>query len=133
MPARKSDRTRCEAHPTECRIADGRAKGAKTVWQLAHAGFVGSRVLLGLPALERLTADPRLMGRAAIWPFRPGLCVPEAPVVIAEIHPSLLGSEIGAGKEEGEILDRAQVRANAMAPPLLPTRPDPMRLTRDTL
>ena len=73
IPTRKSDRARQDAHPPERRIADCRAQGAKTVWQLAYAGSVGSQVLLGLPALKRLVGDPRIKGQAVIWPFETGL------------------------------------------------------------
>ncbi len=117
VPAKASARTQREAHPPERRIADLRAKGAKTVWQLAYAGSVGSQLLLGLPALERLVADPRIWGRAEVWPFETGLRVPDADVraVIAEVYPSLLRNEVRARREAGEILDRAQVRVNADA------------------
>ena len=115
VPTRKSARTRQDAHPPERRIADDHAKGAKTVWQLAYAGSVGSQVLLGLPALKRLVGDPRIKGQAVIWPFETGLSAPDAPVVIAEIYPSLLKAEIRERRRQGEILDAAQVRVNADA------------------
>ncbi len=115
VPIRESDRSCREAHPPERRIADCRATGAKTVWQLAYTGSVGSQMLLGLPALKRLVGGRRIQGRAAIWPFQTGLRVPDAPVVIAEIYPSLLRREIRRRKGEDEILDAAQVRVNAEA------------------
>ena len=115
VPTRESSRTGREAHPPERRIADLHAKGAKTIWQLAYAGSVGSQVLLGLPALKRLVEDPRLEGRAAVWPFDTGLRAPQAPAVITEIYPSLLRREIEERKGEGEIPDAAQVRINAEA------------------
>lgn len=115
VPTRKSARTRRDAHPPERRLADRRARGAKTVWQLAYTGSVGSQVLLGLPALKKLVGDPRLSGQAAIWPFETGLSVPGAPVVVAEIYPSLLSTEIRERINPGEIPDRAQVRVNAEA------------------
>ena len=115
VPTRKSARTRQDAHPPELRIADHHAKGAKTVWQLAYAGSVGSQALLGLPALKRLVGDPRIKGQAVIWPFETGLSAPDAPVVIAEIYPSLLKPEIRQRRNQGEILDAAQVRVNADA------------------
>ena len=89
--------------------------GAKTVWQLAYAGSVGSQMLLGLPALKRLTRDPRIAGRTAIWPFETGLRTPGALVAIAEVYPSLLSDEVRARQRDGEILDSAQVRVNAEA------------------
>ncbi len=113
VPTRESSRTGRETHPPERRIADLHAKGAKTVWQLAYAGSVGSQVLLGLPTLKRLMEDPRLEGRAAVWPFDTGLRAPEAPAVIAEIYPSLLRREVEERKNEGEIRDAAQVHVNA--------------------
>ena len=115
IPVRASERSEQEAHPPERRICDIRATGAKTVWQLAYTGSVGSQMLLGLPALKRLAADPRIAGRAAIWPFQTGLQTPEAPAVIAEVYPSLLRAEVRAHRREDEILDSAQVRVNAEA------------------
>ena len=115
IPVRASERTEQSAHPPERRIADRHATGAKTVWQLAYAGSVGSQMLLGLPALKRLIQDPGIAGRAAIWPFETGLRTPDAPAVIAEVYPSLLRDEVRKRRREGEILDRAQVRVNAEA------------------
>ena len=115
IPLKKSARTRQEGHPAERRIADCRAKGAKTVWQLAYAGSVGSQMLLGLPALKRLIADPLIRGRGALWPFDTGLIPPDAPAAIAEVYPSLLKEEVAARKRGDEISDRAQVRVNADA------------------
>ena len=115
IPVRASVRTEQSAHPPERRIADRHATGAKTVWQLAYAGSVGSQILLGLPALKRLVEHPRIAGRAAIWPFQTGLRRPDAPAVIAEVYPSLLRDEVRKRRREGEILDRAQVRVNAEA------------------
>ena len=112
---RASERTQRESQPPERRIADRHAKGAKTVWQLAYAGSVGSQMLLGLPALKRLVTDPRIAGRAAIWPFETGLRTPDAPAVIAEVYPSLLRGDVRARQGEKEILDSAQVRVNAEA------------------
>ena len=116
IPVRKSARTERERHPPECRIADQYAKGAKTVWQLAYAGAVGSQVLLGLPALKRLIEDPCIADRAEVWPLQTGLRTPETPpVVIAEVYPSLLKREITERTHEDEIPDCAQVRVNAQA------------------
>ena len=115
IPVRASERTEQKAHPPERRICDIRATGAKTVWQLAYSGSVGSQMLLGLPALKRLTEDPRIAGRATVWPFETGLRPPAASVVIAEVYPSLLRAEVRARRRDGEILDRAQVRVNAEA------------------
>ncbi len=115
IPTTEKERT---CRPRERRIADLRAIGAKTVWQLAYSGSVGSQVLVGLPALKRLLGDPRIGGRDAVWPFDTGLRAPDthkAPLVLAEIYPSLLRKEVGARQWDGEVLDRAQVRVNAAA------------------
>ena len=115
IPRRKAERTERGYHPCEHRAADKCAKNAKTVWQLFGAGAVGSQVLLGLPALKRLTADSSLVDRIRVWPFQTGLQTPEARAVIAEVYPSLLKKQIDERKREEEIPDRAQVRVNAEA------------------
>ena len=95
-------------HPPERRLADSRAKGAKTVWQLAYAGAVGSQVLTGLPALLALRNDPDLAAHLTIWPFDTGLETPTAPVVLAEIYPSLIPPD-----RSETVKDAGQVRAVA--------------------
>jgi len=118
VPIRGTERTAWENHPPERRIADLRVRSAKTVWQLIGNGAVGSQVLVGLPALKRLLGDPRIGCRGAVWPFDTGLRAPDSrrtPLVLAEIYPSLLRKQVGECREEGEILDRAQVRVNAAA------------------
>ena len=118
VPIRGTERTERGGHPPERRIADKRAKGAKTVWQLAGNGSVGSQVLVGLPALKRLLSHPRIGGRGSIWPFDTGLRAPdtrETPLVLAEIYPSLLRKEVSESRGGGEVLDRVQVRVNAAA------------------
>ncbi len=123
IPTTEKERT---CRPRERRIADLRAIGAKTVWQLAYSGSVGSQVLVGLPALKRLLGHPRIGGRGAVWPFDTGLRAPDthkAPLVLAEIYPSLLRTQVGECREDGEVLDRAQVRVNAAAFARLDRRP----------
>lgn len=115
VPTRAKDRTRRESHPPERRISDEHARGAKTLWQLAYAGSVGSQALLGLPALARLSRGPALAGRVSVWPLDGGLRLPEEPVILAELYPSLLRAAVTRLREPGEILDRAQVRVNALA------------------
>lgn len=115
VPTRARDRTCRESHPPERRLSDVHAKGAKTVWQLAYSGSVGSQLLVGLPALDRLRRAPRLRGRMSVWPLDGGLRVPDAPVVCAELYPSLLRKAVADRRGAGEILDAAQVRVNADA------------------
>ena len=88
---------------------------AKSVWQLAYNGSVGSQALLGIPWVHRLRHDRDLAPHSTIWPFETGLRAltrpaPAAPwIVHAEIYPSLWSSRIKPGP--GQTLDEAQVRA----------------------
>ena len=86
------------------------AKGAKSCRQLSGAGSVGGQVLTGLPALWRLRRE---LG-AAVWPFDTGLEPPDAPLVLAEVYPSLLAAAVRAEAGD-EIVDRVQVRVLARA------------------
>lgn len=89
---------------TEARArADGVAP--KSVWQLAGAGAVGAQSLTGIPVLARLRAAHPLR----VWPFEP---VADAPLVVAEVYPSLLAAAVRA---EGGVPDAAQVRLLARA------------------
>ncbi|MBC7154139.1 MAG: molybdopterin molybdenumtransferase MoeA [Rhodobacteraceae bacterium] len=91
----------------------GREGGArpKPVWQLAGAGAVGAQVLTGLPVLQRLRAA--FGGKVSVWPFEGA----EAPVVLAEVYPSLLSAEVRAmcAAHPGLTPDEAQVRLLATA------------------
>lgn len=90
----------------ETRLAEERAKGAFTCWQLSGAGSVGSQAIMGLPVLARL----RARFEAAAWPFEPWR---DARVVLAEVWPSLIAPLIAAAQQDGEIKDAAQVRVLA--------------------
>lgn len=86
----------------ELRQVEQAAKGAFSVWQLSGAGAVGSQVLMGLPVLAR----PRRRFGASVWPFES----PEAGLVLAEIWPSLLNTEVKSRcAKTGEIRDAVQV------------------------
>jgi len=121
IPTRKRDRTADGgAHPPDERIADSHAQGAKSIWQLFGAGSVGSQVILGLPAINRIRQDSILGPHTAVWPFDIGLRAPEPEerprLVIAEVYPSLLNEAVKERLREGEtIKDRAQVLVNAEA------------------
>jgi len=97
-------------HPPEQRIADRRTKGAKTVWQLAYAGSVGSQVLLGIPVLQTLRTDPHLKAVTKIWPFETGLQITDSQIVIAEMYPSLLDPD-----PSEPVKDAGQVKAVSKA------------------
>ncbi|WP_319936747.1 precorrin-8X methylmutase [Thermohalobaculum sediminis] len=113
LPERKP--ARHPAHPPERRAVERVCPRTQPVWKLYTTGAVGGQVLTGIPALARLRADPRLAGRCAVWPFEGGMAVPDAPVVIAEIYPSLLDREIRAARRADEPLDAAQTRVTALA------------------
>jgi hypothetical protein len=56
-------------------------------WQLLGAGSVGSQSVLGIAALEHLR---RMLGDSLdVWPLSSGLVVPEAPIVVCEVWPTL--------------------------------------------
>ena len=94
----------------EFRIVETWQRPAKSVWQLAYNGAVGSQAMLGLAHLEALRQHPALKARAAVWPFETAFAdTLEAPLVIAEIYPSMF--EIAP--HAGEVKDSAQVRATA--------------------
>jgi precorrin-8X/cobalt-precorrin-8 methylmutase len=96
----------------ERRLVEGRVRGPQPGWKLLGAGSVGSQALTGIPIVRRLRDDPALAAHAKVWPFETGLRpVAEgddrAPVVLAEIYPSLVANQ----PREGEVKDSAQVRA----------------------
>jgi molybdopterin molybdotransferase len=97
----------------ERRAVERRVPRAQPCWKLYTTGAVGSQALLGVAALERLRRDPRLAGNVAVWPLETGFAAPAAPVVFAEVYPSLLDEAVSAAPEP--IKDAAQVRVLAQA------------------
>jgi precorrin-8X/cobalt-precorrin-8 methylmutase len=98
----------------ERRLADGRLTGPQPVWKLAGTGSAGSQALTGIPILRWLRDHPALAKAARVWPFETGLTAPprdgkKGRIIFAEIYPSL----IPAPRRNGEVKDRAQVRAIA--------------------
>ena len=92
----------------ERRQVESHAKGSFTCWQLSGAGAVGSQVMMGLPVLQRLR---QAFGTdIAVWPFE----TPDAPIVIAEIWPSLFVSATPSGlvKDAHQVRETAQYFAN---------------------
>ena len=104
---RKGSARDCTDLP-EWRLAESRAKGAFSCWQMAGAGSVGGQVMTGLPVLHRL----RARFGAAAWPFEP---LEAAPLALVEIWPSLIAEAVKEARREGEIRDAAQVRVLAGA------------------
>ncbi len=76
------------------------------VWKLYTTGSVGSQSLMGLPLIHRLAQSPDV----AVWPFQSWTT---APVVLAEVYPSLLAPLVRASGDA--IPDRAQVSLLARA------------------
>ena len=73
---------------------------AQPVWKLYTTGAAGGQGLVGQPMIHRLSARPGV----AVWPFDPA----DAPVVLAEVYPSLLARAVAA--DPAPIKDEAQVR-----------------------
>lgn len=110
LPARGTERS---GHGLpERRAVEARVPSAQPCWKLYTTGSVGSQALTGVPALARLRAD--FPGRVAVWPFEPW---EKAPVVLAEVYPSLLAAEVRAAlaADTAAVKDAAQVRLLAGA------------------
>lgn len=87
----------------ETRAAEAAVPRAKSPWMLFNPGSVGSQSLLGLPMIHRLSQLPGV----AVWPF----AAPDAPVVLAEVYPSLLAGPVAIlANGDGLTADQAQVR-----------------------
>ena len=78
---------------------------AQPVWKLYTTGAAGSQGLVGQAMIHRLAQRRGV----AVWPFD----TPDAPVVLAEVYPSLLARAVAA--EGAAIKDDAQVRLLARA------------------
>ncbi len=92
----------------EFRIVEGWQPPAKSVWQLAYNGAVGSQALLGIARLENLRRT--FEKDAAVWPFETMWNAKlDAPVIIAEVYPSMFEPRY----EPGDVKDEAQVRTVA--------------------
>ncbi len=88
---------------SETRAAEAAVPRAKSPWMLFNPGSVGSQSLLGLPMIHRLSQLPGV----SVWPF----AAPDAPVVLAEVYPSLLAGPVAIlANSEGMTADQAQVR-----------------------
>lgn len=84
-------------------------RGASSCFQLYGVGAVASQSLVGLPRLNTLRL--RYGDALAVRPFEDR----DAPIILAEIYPSLLSNLITARRAPDEILDAAQVRVVAQA------------------
>jgi molybdopterin molybdotransferase len=94
----------------EKRLAESRARGAFSCWQLGGAGAVGSQALTGMATLARLRA--RMGDAVAVWALEQR----RAAVLLAEVWPSLLSTQVrqaeAAEADAGRtpIRDEVQVR-----------------------
>ena len=79
---------------------------AQPVWKLYTTGAAGGQSLMGLPMIHRLAQRPGV----SVWPFGPA-----APVVLAEVYPSLLAGAVRAALTPDAIKDQVQVRLLAQA------------------
>lgn len=90
----------------EYRHVESVARGTKSVWQLAYNGAVGRQSLLGIAHLQKLKAAHSV----AVWPFDTNFALAlDAPIVVAEIYPSMFANVAA----DGEIKDETQVRVTA--------------------
>ncbi|MBD3679717.1 MAG: molybdopterin molybdenumtransferase MoeA [Rhodobacteraceae bacterium] len=109
LPERGTDRS---GHGLpERRVVEEAMPRAQPVWKLFTTGSVGSQALLGLP---RLTALRQRFGAdLAVWPFE----APNAPVVLAEVYPSLIDAVVQEEltRDPAAIKDEVQVRRLAQA------------------
>lgn len=93
--------------PLAFRMSEQHAKGAKSVWQLAYAGSVGSQSLLGIARLSAFLDQHPSREKIAVWPVETGFCNQfSQAVVLAEIYPSLFEVAL----RDGDVKDAAQVR-----------------------
>lgn len=106
LPARKPHNDIIKAY--EYRIAEHWQPTAKSLWQLAYTGAVGSQAILGIARLEKLR---RTFGdKLRAWPFETKWDRHlDAPVIIGEIYPSMIEPEFRGN----EVKDAAQVRTMA--------------------
>ncbi|MEM8697635.1 MAG: precorrin-8X methylmutase, partial [Pseudomonadota bacterium] len=110
-------------HPPERRLVERAETSAQPVWKLFTTGSVGSQVLLGLLALERLRRDPDLGADIAVWPLETGLQTPVRPIVLSEIYPSMIPPDPSetikdAGQVKAAVAAYARLDAQAALPVL---------------
>lgn len=107
LPARGRD---CRGHGLpDRRLVETLEPRAQPVWKLYTTGSVGSQAILGIPVLARLRAA--FAGQIAVWPFEP----PTAPVVLAEVWPTLIAGPVARAQARYPCKDAAQVDLLAQA------------------
>ncbi|MGB3407001.1 MAG: molybdopterin-binding protein [Jannaschia sp.] len=88
------------------RVVETVVPGAKTLWQLAYAGAVGSQSLVGVAGLWRLR--DKWGDALQVWPLETGWTVPTARIALVEIYPSLWPPAPTAIKDEGQVIATAR-------------------------
>lgn len=90
------------------REIEKKTQGAKSVFQLAYNGAVGSQTILGIASLARLISEPELSDHIEVWPFETlfGTDLYKS-ITLAEIYPSSHKID----RDMHDILDAAQVRS----------------------
>ncbi|SFO89348.1 molybdopterin-binding protein [Tranquillimonas alkanivorans] len=107
LPERGSER---DGHGLpERRAVEALVPRAQPCWKLFTTGSVGSQALLGLPRLHALRN--RFGDRLSVWPFES----PDAPIVLAEVYPSLVDAVVQEAIGPEDIKDEVQVRVLARA------------------
>ncbi|MSO77349.1 MAG: hypothetical protein EXQ87_10655 [Alphaproteobacteria bacterium] len=106
LTRRKSER---QGEFSDHRLVDRRliALGIQSCWKLYTTGSVGSQMLMGLPAIDRLLAHPSFGGRCRLWPFETEWDAHLDGIVVTEIWPSLFAHQ----DERHAVKDARQVRA----------------------
>jgi hypothetical protein len=74
--------------------------GAQESWKIFGVGSVGGQALAGIPYLERLHSDPRLLNCSRVWPLSTGFANPtvgaDGPLVVhVEVFPSCIEVDWG--------------------------------------
>lgn len=92
----------------ERRRCETLAKGSFSCWQLGGAGSVGSQAITGMAVLARIRQ--RFAGRVAVWPFED---TQTAPIVLAEVWPSLHADKVRDQMTADSIKDAVQVQVLA--------------------
>lgn len=92
------------------RFVETHVRSAQPCWKLYTTGSVGSQAILGIARLEALRHG--FADDMRVWPFQPW---DDAPLVLAEIYPSLLNAAVAArmAQAPGSIKDAVQVRTLA--------------------
>jgi len=103
------------------RLCEAHVPKAKTCWQLAYNGGVGSQTLLGIPVQRALRDDPALAETTRVWPFETGLTVPHpcVRVLLAEVYPSLFGVGPRQARDRWQVENTARRLAERDAQGLL--------------